>query len=185
VLTGSTTVLGSSPNPSTYGQAVTLTATISPPSATGTVTFYLGATRLGASAVNDGTASITLSTLPTGSQSLTAAYSGDSNDTGSTSPLLVQVVQKVITAIRLTSVPDPSARGETITLTAAVVPPTVTGAVTFFTGKTVLGAGVPNGGVATLTISTLPAGVHNLAAVYDGDKNDLPSTSPVRKQVVK
>src|SRR5207237_9172797 len=41
------TGLTSSPNPSTFGQSVALTATVSPSAATGTVTFKDGSTSLG------------------------------------------------------------------------------------------------------------------------------------------
>src|SRR5262249_58180942 len=76
-----TTTLNSTPNPSTVGQAVTLTATVQPTSGagvpTGTVTFRDGATAIGSPvALVNGSASMVVSTLAVGSHSLTAAYGG-------------------------------------------------------------------------------------------------------------
>ena len=83
------TTLTSSPNPSSQGQQVTLTATVSavaPGSGTpnGTVTFKDGATVLGTAAVNgSGQAVLQTSTLALGPRSLTATYGGSSNYAGS------------------------------------------------------------------------------------------------------
>lgn len=93
-----TTTLTSAPNPSTFGQPTTLTATVTvnPPGAgtpTGTVTFQRGAIVLGTSAV-DGTghATLTVSGLQVGSNSITATYSGDVNFLPSTSAALNHAV---------------------------------------------------------------------------------------------
>jgi hypothetical protein len=82
-VTSTTTSLASSPNPSAYGQAVTLTATVSPSSATGTVTFHDGPATLGTGTLSKGVATLVVSTLAAGSHSLTAVYGGDSGDPGS------------------------------------------------------------------------------------------------------
>ena len=73
-----TTALSSTPNPSTSGQPVTLTATVSSASGTpsGTVTFHEGNTVLGTGTLAQGSASLTVSTLTAGPHTLTAAYSG-------------------------------------------------------------------------------------------------------------
>jgi hypothetical protein len=92
----STTVLTSSLNPSQQGQTVTLTATVTPSAATGTVAFMNGSTNLGSSPVISGVATLTLSTLPMGSNSLTAIYGGDSTYEGSTGSL-TQVVNSCVT----------------------------------------------------------------------------------------
>jgi hypothetical protein len=88
----STIALQSSANPSNLTQAVTLTATVSPASATGTVTFYDGVTVLGIRPVAAGQATLTTTQLPSGIRSLKAYYSGDSNDLPSTSAALIQTV---------------------------------------------------------------------------------------------
>jgi Bacterial Ig-like domain (group 3)/FG-GAP-like repeat/FG-GAP repeat len=76
----SATSITSSPNPSVSGQAVTFTATITSPTAapTGTVNFKFGATELGAGTLSgSGVATFTTSTLPVGSDSVTADYDGN------------------------------------------------------------------------------------------------------------
>src|SRR5438034_7587230 len=67
------TTLNSTPNPSVFGQAVTLTATVAPVLTdplvpTGSVTFKDGATTLGTVALVNGSASLVTSTLAAGNQ---------------------------------------------------------------------------------------------------------------------
>jgi hypothetical protein len=87
--------LASSPNPSTAGQAVTFTATITSPTAkpTGPVTFAVGKTVLGTAQLNAGKAKFTTSTLAVGSTKVTATYSGNSNIAAS-SESVTQTVQQ-------------------------------------------------------------------------------------------
>lgn len=98
--TPTTTSLMSSTNPSTVGQPVTFTATVSPvnaPPPTGTVTFFDGATNIGSSPVNvSGVATLTTSALAAGPHSITATYSGDANYAGSTSLPVAQVVNAAV-----------------------------------------------------------------------------------------
>jgi hypothetical protein len=63
----------------------TLTATIAPSAATGTVTFLDGSATLGTGAVTGGVASFKTAALSGGTHSFTAAYSGDSTYGASTS----------------------------------------------------------------------------------------------------
>ena len=84
-------------NPSVAGQSVTFTATISAGSpgsgtATGTVTFRDGASSLGTSLLSSGKASFSTPALAAGDHTIKAAYSGDSNFTGSTSSTFYQNV---------------------------------------------------------------------------------------------
>ncbi len=92
----STTTLTSSLNPSTAGQSVTLTATVSGQFggiATGSVAFSYGSgTSLGSATLSGGTASLATTALPTGTDSVVAVYNGDSNFAGSTSNTVSQVV---------------------------------------------------------------------------------------------
>src|SRR5204863_209760 len=76
------TSLASAPNPSTFGDNVTLTAsvTVNPPGAGspgGSVEFFDGASSLGTSPVSAGSAVLNTSALSAGAHSLTAVYSGD------------------------------------------------------------------------------------------------------------
>jgi prepilin-type N-terminal cleavage/methylation domain-containing protein len=70
---------------SVSGITVTFTATVTPGTATGTVTFYDGATALGTSTVTGGVATYSTSTLSVASHSITAVYNGDGNCLTSTS----------------------------------------------------------------------------------------------------
>jgi hypothetical protein len=87
--------LASSQNPSTFGQPVTFTATISPQYGgipTGNATFKDGHTKLGTGKLTVGQATFTTSALSHGTHSIIAVYAGDTNFTGSTSPVLMQMV---------------------------------------------------------------------------------------------
>ena len=79
--TTSTAKLTSSPNPSTQGQAVTFTATISSPTVipTGPVTFTSGKTVLGTAQLSGGKAKLVISSLSVGSTKVTVTYYGNSN----------------------------------------------------------------------------------------------------------
>jgi uncharacterized repeat protein (TIGR03803 family) len=92
-----TTTLTSSPNPSTYGQAVTFTAAVTPAPPDGeTVSFMKGKTKtvLGTGSLSGGSASFTTSALPVGATKATAVYGGDLYFAGSTSNTVKQVVKK-------------------------------------------------------------------------------------------
>src|SRR5206468_3468141 len=127
-----TVALGSSPNPSTCGQKLTLDATVSPAGVTGTVTFFEGATNLGSSPV-DGSGHAMLSVTPTssGTHTYTAVYSGDGCFAGSTSPDDDQVVNPAATTVALTSNSPKTTYGDKVTFTATVTPAGATGTVTF------------------------------------------------------
>jgi len=92
----SVTTLTSSPNPSTYGEAVTFIATVTsnlgaPPDGE-PITFMKGTTVLGTGALSGGSASLTTSTLPVGTSYVKAVYGGDSTFAGSKSTAVAQVV---------------------------------------------------------------------------------------------
>ena len=96
VINGVTTLtaVSSNSNPSTYGNSVTFTATVSPSAAAGTVTFKDGSNTLGTGTLSGGTAHYTLTSLTAGSHSITAVYPANGNYNGSTSSTLTQTVNK-------------------------------------------------------------------------------------------
>lgn len=106
----SSLVLTSSANPSVSGLPVTFEATISPvlagaPAPGGSIQFTLDGAAYGSPLPPDslGKAAITVSSLSPGSHTVGAAYSGDSNRTGSVAPTLTQSVvplNPVIVSIR-------------------------------------------------------------------------------------
>lgn len=169
------TTLASSPNPSSVGQNVTFTATVTSPAGgtpSGTVTFYAGGAVLGASGLDgSGRATWDVADLGVGTHSITAVYSGDTTFTGSTSAPLTQTVNKITTAIALNVNPVSVTYGQTVTFTATVTAADgggVTGTVTFRDGGASWTVGV-TGNTASMTIATLPVGHHDITAAYNGD----------------
>ncbi len=83
---------------SDFGDQVVLTATLSPASPEGVstngeiITYYSGATKIGASTLTGGVATLTLNSLPIGTNSLTASYPADPNLGPSTSSAIAFVV---------------------------------------------------------------------------------------------
>src|SRR5260370_30195078 len=73
-----TTVSVNTSGPSTYGDSVTITATV-PAGVTGTITFTSGTLTLGSGTITSGTVSVTTTSLPSPRHLITATYSGDAN----------------------------------------------------------------------------------------------------------
>jgi uncharacterized repeat protein (TIGR01451 family) len=184
-MSSTTTTLTSSGNPSVYGQPVTFTATVSNGSSStpaGNVVFEEDNTIVDKVALSNGVATFTPSTLSVGSHNITAIYCSDTNDYGSTSNTVSQVVDKDKTTTTLDSSIIPSVYGQNVTFTATVSVTglgsgTPTGTVTFYDGTTKLGTGTFSGGAATFSTSALSVNNHSITAVYGGDGNDLCSSS--------
>jgi len=177
----SSVAVTSSLNPSSVGQSVTFTATVSaaaPGAGTpsGTVTFLDGGTSIGTGTLVGGVASLVTSTLAAGNHTITVSYGGDGDFNGSIGSLTgnPQVVNKANSATAVTSSLNPSVFGQSLTFTAtvsAVAPATgtPTGTVTFLDGGSSIGTGTVSAGVATFTTSALAAGNHTITASYGGD----------------
>jgi hypothetical protein len=197
VLQATQTTLSSAPNPSVFGQGVTLTAMVSaiPPGSqtpTGMVTFFMGAVSLGSVSLSGGVASLFTSALPVGADVLTAVYGGDSQSTGSTSAALTQQVNQAQTQTQLSVSPVLSTQGGLVTFTATVsaVAPgsgSPTGMVVFLDQLTFLGsATVDANGQAVFSTSSLSVGKHLITAVYAGDVDFIGSSSAsVKVKVTK
>jgi len=102
--------LASSPDPSTFGQTVTFTATVSSEGfkgiPTGTVIFYDGniEVQIGTAILSDtGVATLTTSTLAVGDHIVFAIYGGDPNFESSASSNLDQTVQGAVIQISATT----------------------------------------------------------------------------------
>ncbi len=184
-LTSSTTTLVSSINPLYVGQNTVLTATVSPSSAEGTITFKSGTKTLGRSAISAGVATLSKNFTVAGTENLTASYAGDTINAASVSPIFVQTVQsKVTTSVAFASSVNPVLMGQDTVLTATVTGSNPTGTVTFRNGATSLGRSPLIGNVATLTKSFPVAGAQNLTAVYGGDVVNSGATSDAFAQTV-
>jgi hypothetical protein len=176
----STAALVSSSNPSGDGQSITLTANVSSSTSgtpTGSVKFLDGTTTLGTSNLNSsGSATLSTSTLTTGTHVITAAYAGDPNYKASASPALNQVVGKTGTTTQLVSGSTAGNLGLTATVTATAGAPS--GTVNFMDGSNQIGtANLNANGVAAFSTSSLTAGAHTITAAYSGDGNFNISTS--------
>ena len=189
--TVSATILTAAPNPAIAGQAITLTATVTPAAAAtagGLVNFYAGAAFLGASALNPSAIATLTTNLPAGVSSLSAVYSGTAALAASTSVGLNVTVNPIQTATTLVVAPNPVSFGQAAILTATVAPApagVTAGTVNFYGGTTLLGTSAPNpSGLATFATSNLPSGSSILTAVYSGSAGFAASTSTAVSEMV-
>jgi len=185
----SSTTVTVSPNPTPPVGPVTLTATVTPSNATGSVTFFNnGSPITGCTAVNLSLANATCATsyTSTGNTSYVAVYSGSSSLTGSTSATVVPVAQvETRTSIMLRKGSDfygkESRQRVTVHMsTVDGTPATITGTVYAMAGHQVVCAItlVSNQGHCTLTAREL-GGHHTyrIYGVYAGSTTYAKSTS--------
>ena len=123
--TTTTALTSTSTNPSMAGSSVAFTATVTTSGSnmpTGAVTFMDGAATLGTGTLSGGVATYTTSSLAVGQHSMTAVYSGDTNNAGSTSSVLTQTVNAA--NFTLTSKPASTTviAGHSGTFTVTVIP---------------------------------------------------------------
>jgi prepilin-type N-terminal cleavage/methylation domain-containing protein len=191
----STTSVSSNHNPSTYGQSVTFTATVTGAGVTptGTVQFTIDGTNFGGAVTLSGgnATSGATTTLSIGNHTITAIYNGDNNYLTSTGTLSGgQTVNKATSATSVSSNHNPSTYGQSVTFTASVggAGTTPTGTVQFTIDGTNFGGAVTllNGSATSSSTSTLAGGNHTITAIYNGDNNYLTSTGTLSGgQVVK
>ena len=177
---------------------------------TGTVTFKDGSVVLGTSTVTPtvlyevgaGSSStiypsytfgatsrlVTTAITNSGSNSITAVYSGDSNYAATTSTAVTVTVDTptYTTTTTVTSSANPTTIGGRPTLTATIAASggtaPATGTVTFYDGTTSMGTGTYSSSSKTWTLKLsatypLTGGLHSITAVYGGIAADGPSTS--------
>jgi len=173
--TGETITLTSSANPAVFGTSVVFTAKL-PTDATGTVTFYDGATSIGTGTVTAGVATFTTSTLSVKTHPITATYGGDTNYGNVTSTAVAEEIDPTGATMTISGAPNPSTYGGAVVMTITVtgvngvIP---TGTVTLVDGSNPLGSTLTLDatGKATYTTSALTAGSHSITATYSGDSN--------------
>lgn len=190
IKSATTTTLKTSANASLASVNVTLTATVAAGSATpgGVVNFMSGQTLLGSATLTNGVAVLNTTQLPAGTDSVTAVYQGDANDTGSTSAAQTITVAQVPTTIAIAATPSVILSGQTTTLTATVVgtvSANFSGSVNFYNGSTLIGSStISYGGVATLTTSALTASSSSFSATYAGSPVFLAASTTTPAVVV-
>lgn len=161
------------------GQTVTFTATVQPQgigSPSGTVSFYFGTTLLGTVPVAGSSASLSISSLLTGADPISAVYSGDGNFTMSNSASLTQLVEDFSLSIQgatvVTVVPGRS----------GVFTGTLQSLDGLFSFPIALSlTGLPAGATATFNPATITLGTNNAATTTltvqtaDTAANHMPS----------
>ena len=191
----SITSLTGNAQPSIGGTYVSFSATVTalppaPPAPAGNVTFMDGCTIMGSGALAAGTASFSYAGLIVGAHTITAVYDGSMAYQPSVSSPVVQIVTSGGTNTGLTTSPNPSTFGASVTMTATVTPITP-GSVTpvghadFFNGQTFLGrVDLDGNGMAVLNYANLPSGTNVITAQYSGSDYMSASTSQPVNQVV-
>jgi Pro-kumamolisin, activation domain/Bacterial Ig-like domain (group 3) len=201
VVIPTTTTLTSSNLTIQHGAPVTLTAQVTPsqagPALTGTVQFTLNCatcTSIGSAPIVNGQAQLTTSAIPSGVQTIIAAYSGDV-DYGNSSAGITETVNSLATTTTVTTSNPAIQQGASVTLTAHVAPnaaggPVLSGTVQFSSEPTAQGAvtalGAPvavTSGQAQLTTTSIPAGTQLVLASYSGDTNYAISTATTAEVV--
>jgi hypothetical protein len=91
-LSATTTTISSSANPATEGNNLTYTATLSPSTATGAVTFKDAGFPIGTATLGHGSGSLTIAARQ-GTHFISAVYAGNGNYSTSTSTTLTQTIQ--------------------------------------------------------------------------------------------
>ena len=170
---------------------VTVTSTTSP-APTGTVKFSVNGTAVGGPvALTSGAASISLKETTTGSVTLSAVYSGDTNyaAAGPVSRVItVAAATKPASTVTLQAKTNPASSCESVAFSAAVASKATakaSGKVELMESSTVLATATVSNGIATLTVPKLAAGAHVLKAVYLGDSEHAASTSAAFTETVK
>ncbi|MDR3664312.1 MAG: Ig-like domain repeat protein, partial [Mycobacterium sp.] len=186
---GSSVAVGSSLNPSTSGQNITFTTTITvggPASASGgIVTFMDGAAPIGTGAVDSSNhAAFSTTVLTVGTHSITAVYGGNTTYmTSSTSSPLNQVVGQSFTTVTIdpTSVSLSTVTGQNYSVVVTVVPVapgtgTPTGQVDVLEGSQNCTVTL-SGGTGSCSLLSSSAGLKSIHAIYEGDGNYAASFS--------
>ena len=160
--------------------SVTLTASLASQQGSvvpsGTISFLDNGTVIQIVPVSGGKAAITITSLPVGSDSITAVYAGDENfSTATSSAVTVSVSTLQLAGLSLSASATTVAQDSSVTLAAVFSPAkgsvTPSGTVTFLNNGTVLQIVPVSSGKASLTITSLPVGSNSITAVYSGDVN--------------
>ncbi|MCZ4497801.1 MAG: hypothetical protein JWQ74_354 [Marmoricola sp.] len=184
------------PDSTVYGQQVTLSSHVTTTSGTGptgTVTFSEGGTVYGAAPVDgSGNASVDTTTIPVGSHSIVATYSGDDQYNGAASSPGSLNVAKADVVVDLTSSDITTVSGESVNFGVSVVPQAPGAGLPNGTVQLVIdgnNAGAPvalTGGVANFDpVSTLLAGNHTVAVSYSGSSNYKSGSDSLTQTVTK
>ena len=131
-----------------------------------------------------GVATIRTSSLPSGSDPITATYSGDGNYNSSVASL-TQTVKKITPTVTVTC--PGNQRLRPVDQITASVPNGPTGTITLTSGGVTLGSGTitASNGTVTITTTVLPVGPDVITATYGGDANNNTATGTATQTVTK
>lgn len=182
-------LLTSSHNPATLSQSITYVAAVTGQfggAPTGSVTLSVNGTAVATSSLSNGQASFTTAFSSLGAETISATYSGDSNNLPGSSTLTQIVNTQQITQIGLTSSLNPAAVGQSVTYHASVTAPTgvPTGNTTFSYAGNPLATIPLSSGEASYIRTLTATGTRSVTATYSGDANNQTSTSPTLNEVV-
>jgi hypothetical protein len=178
-LPASTTTLAVTPaSPAAAGASVTLTATVSPITNSGTVQFKDGTTALGAPvAVSAGKATYSSTAFSAGSHSFTAVYSGGTDEGASTSAATTYSVAGVVSPTT-TSLSAPATVSQyspaafNVSTTAGT-----SGTVALVEGGSTIGTGTVTNGAGTVSTTFTTVGQHSVTAHFTPTGSFSPSDS--------
>jgi polygalacturonase/sugar lactone lactonase YvrE len=182
-LATSTTGLSGVPSGTTYGTSFTMTANVTGTNPTGSVQFVVNGVVYATAPLASGSAQAMLS-LPLGSYTISAVYTGDSVNAGSVSSPSSLTVSAAATTTTLTSNTTTTTGGVPVQFTATVASAagTPTGTVNFT--YTVSPSNTPSSPVATALTNgvaiaslNLPTGTVNVTATYVASGNYAGSAS--------
>lgn len=183
--------LSSSNNPAPYLSPVTFTAHLTvngqPAGAGNTIALSIAGQIVSLTTDATGSASDTASTLPAGSDAVTATFAAANNLLAS-SASLTEVITPLPTTVSLSATPNPGNLNQSVTLTATVAAQSTQasgGSVTFYDGGAALGVSpLSTAGTASFAATFTTVGIHNLTAVYGGDADFLSSSSAAFQETI-
>lgn len=192
--TPTVTLVGAPASPSPLNTSVLFTATLTgvsltPVAPTGTMTFALNGTTVAictATVSTAGVATCAIQDMTSGSNTVTATYSGDPNFVVASPGSATYSITAQHPTVTIAAAPaSPSAVNTDVTFTAsltgtALTPVLPNGTMTFaLNGTTVPSCAgkVSAGGIATCSIQNMPAGSNTVTATYSGDTNYVVSAA--------
>jgi hypothetical protein len=182
------TAMTASSNPVETGQSVTLSATVSGGSPSGTVNFRSSGVVIGSANLAGSTASFSTSFSVAGTRQIVADYAGNSTSAPSTSsPLSLTVNQapaNTATAVTASSTAPLTRHCVVVTATVSGVSPTGTASTTFPGSKLTTPTTVPLiNGIGTFAARKFPAGSNLITVNYSGDTLNRPSSGQLALNV--
>ncbi|ORL72170.1 hypothetical protein A5905_22775 [Prescottella equi] len=181
-----TSMTVSAPSTALTGTAATLSATVTPSNAVGTVQFKDNGANIGSpQSVSNGTATLQHTFATAGSHSITAEFSGAGFVSSSAPAQTITVSVPDLATTTTLTVPQTARTGTEVTLSADVAPNPGSGTVQFKDNGAEIGAPVAiSNGTAQLPHTFSSAGQHSITAVFSGAPGFLASSAAAQPVTV-